>query len=153
VGQDRLLINLSWNAVIKKEKENVVDNIGRISGLVVTGFRQSRGWESHSHPVGSSSDRVDIQRGHWASFSLGQALVQHRCRGTNVMSDQVVVLKTFNNEIEAGMAQQVLQEAGMQAFVFKDDAGGMEPQLQQTNGVRLVVSRVDARRAHKLLKT
>ena len=69
------------------------------------------------------------------------------------MSDQVVVLKTFNNEIEAGMAQQVLQEAGMQAFVFKDDAGGMEPQLQQTNGVRLVVSRVDARRAHKLLKT
>ena len=69
------------------------------------------------------------------------------------MSDEVVVLKTFNNEIEAGMAQQVLQEAGMQAFVFKDDAGGMEPQLQQTNGVRLVVNRVDARLAHKLLKT
>jgi len=69
------------------------------------------------------------------------------------MSDQVVVLKTFNNEIEAAMAQEVLQEAGMTAFVSKDDAGGMEPQLQQTNGVRLVVSRVDARRAHKLLKT
>ena len=69
------------------------------------------------------------------------------------MSDQVVVLKTFNNEIEAGMAQQVLQEAGMTAFVFKDDAGGMEPQLQRTNGVRLVVNLVDARRAHKLLKT
>ena len=43
------------------------------------------------------------------------------------MSDEVVVLKTFNNEIEAGMAQQMLQEAGMQAFVFKNDAGGMEP--------------------------
>ncbi len=69
------------------------------------------------------------------------------------MSDDVVVLKTFNNEIEAGMAQQVLQEAGMTAFVFKDDAGGMEPQLQRTNGVRLVVSRVDAHRAKKLLKT
>lgn len=69
------------------------------------------------------------------------------------MSDEVVVLKTFNNEIEAGMAQQVLQQAGMTAFVFKDDAGGMEPQLQRTNGVRLVVNRVDARRAHKLLKT
>jgi len=69
------------------------------------------------------------------------------------MSDEVVVLKTFNNEIEAGMAQQVLHEAGMTAFVFKDDAGGMEPQLQRTNGVRLVVSRFDARRAHKLLKT
>ena len=69
------------------------------------------------------------------------------------MSDEVVVLKTFNNEIEAGMAQQVLQEAGMTAFVLKDDAGGMEPQLQRTNGVRLVVSRIDSHRAQKLLKT
>ena len=69
------------------------------------------------------------------------------------MSDEVIVLKTFNNEIEAGMAQQVLHEAGMTAFVFKDDAGGMEPQLQQTNGVRLVVNRTDVPRAQKLLKT
>jgi len=68
------------------------------------------------------------------------------------MSSEVVVLKTFNNEIEAGVAQQVLQEAGMQAFLFKDDAGGMEPHLQRTNGVRLVVNCVDAYRAHKLLK-
>jgi len=50
------------------------------------------------------------------------------------------------------MAQQVLQEAGMQAFLFKDDAGGMEPHLQRTKGVRLVVNCVDAYRAHKLLK-
>ena len=69
------------------------------------------------------------------------------------MSDEVVVLKTFSNEIEAGMAQQVLQEAGMTAYVFKDDAGGMEPHLQRTNGVRLVVKRSDARRAHELLET
>jgi hypothetical protein len=129
-----------------------VDNIGNISGLVVTGFRQSRGWESHSHPVGSSSDRVDIQRGQWASCSLEQLCPTSLSR-TNLMSNEVVVLKTFNNEIEAGMAQQVLQEAGMQAFVFKDDAGGMEPQLQRTNGVRLVVNCVDAHRAHKVLKT
>jgi len=69
------------------------------------------------------------------------------------MSDEVIVLRTFNNEIEAAMAQQVLQEAGMTAFVSKDDAGGMEPHLQRTNGVRLVVNLVDERRAHKLLKT
>ena len=69
------------------------------------------------------------------------------------MSEEVVVLKTFNNEIEAGMAQQVLQEAGVTAFVFKDDAGGMEPQLQRTSGVRLVVNRADAQQAHKMLKT
>jgi hypothetical protein len=29
------------------------------------------------------------------------------------MSQEVVVLKTFNNEIEAEMAQQVLQEGGV----------------------------------------
>ena len=69
------------------------------------------------------------------------------------MSEEVVVLKTFNNEIEAGLAQQVLQEAGVTAFVFKDDAGGMEPHLQRTNGVRLVVNRADAQQAHKTLRT
>ena len=69
------------------------------------------------------------------------------------MPEDVVVLKTFTNEIEAGMAQQVLQEAGVPAFVFKDDAGGMEPQLQRTNGVRLLVNRADAQHAHKMLKT
>jgi len=76
-----------------------------------------------------------------------------RYREQKLMSEEVVVLRVFNNEIEAGMAQQVLQEGGITAFVFKDDAGGMEPQLQRINGVRLVVSRFDARRAHKLLKT
>ena len=69
------------------------------------------------------------------------------------MSEELVVLKTFNNEIEAEMAQQMLQEGSVTAFVFKDDAGGMEPQLQQTNGVRLVVNRGDAQHAHKTLKT
>jgi hypothetical protein len=43
-----------------------------------------------------------------------------------MMSDDVVVLKTFSNEIEAGMAQQVLQDGGVNAFIFKDDAGGMD---------------------------
>jgi hypothetical protein len=69
------------------------------------------------------------------------------------MSEEVVVLKTYNNEIEAEMAQQVLQEAGVTAFVFKDDAGGMEPQLQRTNGVRLLVNSADAHDAHMMLKT
>ena len=69
------------------------------------------------------------------------------------MSEEVVVLKTFNNELEAEMAQQMLQEAGVTAFVFKDDVGGMEPQLQRSGGVRLLVNRADAQHAHKTLKT
>ena len=69
------------------------------------------------------------------------------------MAEEVVVLKTFNNEIDVEITQQVLHEAGVAAFVFKDDAGGTEPQLQQTNGVRLVVNRADAQHAYKTLKT
>ena len=67
------------------------------------------------------------------------------------MSDEVIVLKIFDNEIDAGMAQQVLQDSGVKAFVSKDDGGGMEPQLQRTNGVRLLINRADAERAHLIL--
>ena len=67
------------------------------------------------------------------------------------MSEEVVVLKVFSNEIDAEMAQQLLQEAGVTAFVFKDDAGGMEPHLQRTTGVRLVVSQADAENANQIL--
>ena len=50
------------------------------------------------------------------------------------------------------MAQQMLQDAGVMAFVFKDDGGGMEPHLQRTNGVRLVVKRGDAERGRRILE-
>ena len=69
------------------------------------------------------------------------------------MSAEPVVIKTFSNEIDAEMAYQMLQESGVRAFIFKDDAGGMEPHLQLTGGVRLVVTRVDAERAREILQT
>ena len=47
------------------------------------------------------------------------------------MSDEPVVIKMFANEIDATVAQQVLLESGVRAFVFKDDAGGMSPQRTQ----------------------
>lgn len=68
------------------------------------------------------------------------------------MSDEVVVIEMFSNEIEANMAQQMLREAGVRAFVFKDDAGGMEPHLQRTIGVRLVVNCADAERGRRILR-
>ena len=68
------------------------------------------------------------------------------------MSEQVVVIKIFSNETEASMVQKVLEESGIRAFVFKDDAGGMEPHLQRTGGVRLVVNRADAERAQEILQ-
>jgi hypothetical protein len=50
------------------------------------------------------------------------------------------------------MAQQLLRDAGVTSFIFKDDGGGMEPHLQRTNGVRLVLQSVDADRAQDILQ-
>lgn len=69
------------------------------------------------------------------------------------MSEEVVVLKVFTNELDAAMARDVLQDENVTAFVFKDDSGGMEPHLQRTNGVSLMVSAADVERAHKILST
>jgi len=69
------------------------------------------------------------------------------------MSEEVVVLKVFTNELDAAMARDVLQDEGVTAFVFKDDSGGMEPHLQRTNGVSLMVNAADVRRAHEILRT
>ena len=68
------------------------------------------------------------------------------------MSEEIVVLRVFDNEVEAAMAQQMLRDAGVATFIFKDDAGGMEPQLQRTIGVRLVLRSEDAVRAHDILQ-
>lgn len=68
------------------------------------------------------------------------------------MPEETVVLRVFATEIDARMARDVLNDEGISAFVFKDDGGGMEPHLQRTRGVRLVVKPVDAARAHKILE-
>ncbi len=70
----------------------------------------------------------------------------------NAMSEETVVLRVFDNELEAQMAQQRLQDAGVATFIFKDDGGGMEPHLQRTNGVRLVLNSANAERAEDILQ-
>ncbi len=70
----------------------------------------------------------------------------------NTISEEVVVLRVFDNELEAQMAQQWLQDAGVATFIFKDDGGGTEPHLQRTNGVRLVLNSADAERAEDILQ-
>jgi hypothetical protein len=69
------------------------------------------------------------------------------------MPNDIAVIKIFSNEMDAEMARQMLDNAGIKAFVFKDDAGGMEPYLQMTNGVRLIVGQGDAERASKIVRT
>ena len=68
------------------------------------------------------------------------------------MSEEAIV-QICDTELEAVIVQQALKHAGVTAFVVKDDVGGMEPHLQRTNGVRLVVNRADAERAQQIIAT
>ncbi len=68
------------------------------------------------------------------------------------MSDQPVVISIFSNGADAEMAQQLLEDAGVRSFLFKDDVGGMEPQLQLTGGIRLMTSNANAERAREILE-
>jgi len=55
------------------------------------------------------------------------------------MAGRFVVLEVFNSEVEAEMSRAQLEASGIEAFVSKDDAGGMRPHLQFSQGVRLLV--------------
>ena len=67
------------------------------------------------------------------------------------MPEEMVTIKTFNNETEAEIAKGYLYNSGIKAFVSKDDCGGMYPQLQAA-GVILKVSLIDATRAKRVLR-
>ena len=69
------------------------------------------------------------------------------------MTGELVSIQTFSNEMDASMAQQILEQSDISSFASADDAGGMEPQLQASMGVRLMVNRADAERAMELLRT
>jgi len=65
--------------------------------------------------------------------------------GPTITKDGVTVAKEI--ELKDAMENMGAQMGREVAFVFKDDAGGMEPQLQRTNGVRLLVNRANAQNA------
>jgi hypothetical protein len=70
-----------------------------------------------------------------------------------LMPEEIIVLKVFATEMDAVMARDVLQDEGVTSFVSRDDGGGMEPHLQRTHGVRLMINSADAERAHRILRT
>lgn len=68
------------------------------------------------------------------------------------MDEEAVVLNVFSIELHANIAQDVLQDEGVKAFVYKDDPGAVESYPGLRAGVRLVVSRNDAERARYILR-
>ncbi len=62
-----------------------------------------------------------------------------------------VVVAVFVNEVEAELAQATLAAADITSYVKKEDAGGMLPPLQESEGVRLLVDPADFEEARSIL--
>ena len=66
------------------------------------------------------------------------------------MVDATVSVAVVDSRIEAELIAGLLRSHGVRAAVVADDAGGLEPQLQQ-DGVRVLVARSDEATARELL--
>ena len=62
-----------------------------------------------------------------------------------------VVIRSYPNEVEAQLAQAVLDAHGIPSMLMRDDMGGMQPTLTLLAGVRLLVRHEDAVEAIQVL--
>lgn len=67
------------------------------------------------------------------------------------MEHRLVPVRTYHSRVEAELASGLLEGCGIPSFVSADDAGGMRPSLQLTQGVRLIVRAVDLPHARRIL--
>jgi len=65
------------------------------------------------------------------------------------MTTAVAALVT--STIEAQLIVGMLEANGIAAMVSADDAGGFDPQLQMTQGVRVMVATEDVEQARQLI--
>jgi hypothetical protein len=65
--------------------------------------------------------------------------------------DDLVVLSTFNNHIDADLAQSALEAMGIESMVRADDAGGMRPNFWVGTGVQILVKARDAELAKMVI--
>ena len=61
------------------------------------------------------------------------------------------VAALVSSTIEAQLIAGMLAANGISAAVSADDVGGFDPQLQVTQGVRVMVAAEDAERARRLI--
>lgn len=72
--------------------------------------------------------------------------------GAPTRSERTAVIATYSTRMEAEMAQRHLEEENIHAFITADDAGGMHPQLQQVQGVKLTGRSSEAADARNILE-
>jgi hypothetical protein len=84
---------------------------------------------------------------------MGDRRAQNLEDSVDCMADDAdtKIIRTYDNEIMAEMAREVLARSGIVAVVHKDDCGGMRPHMQPPLGVYLVVNSADFERAESVL--
>lgn len=66
-------------------------------------------------------------------------------------ADQLFVIRTFSNDIDARLAESVLDANGIDSSIIGDNAAGMLPYLNAMHPIRLVVKEADVEAAVALL--
>lgn len=67
------------------------------------------------------------------------------------MAEDWVVLTTYTSEIEANLAVDELEDAGIAACILNPTLGSNYPSLQLTLGIQVAVNGADLDEARKLL--
>ena len=77
-----------------------------------------------------------------------------RARPSGVKSEalNLALVRRYETDLEAEFAKGHLEAAGIGAKIVKDDAGGMFPSLQQTEGVQLWVAGAQLDEAKRVLR-
>ena len=65
----------------------------------------------------------------------------------------LVTICVFNDELEANFAKSTLESEGVDSMLSGDNAGGMEPPLSLSQGIKLIVRSEDAERAEAILSS
>ena len=66
-------------------------------------------------------------------------------------SDRLFVIRTFSNDVDARLAESVLDANGIDASIIGDNAAGMLPYLNAMHPIKLVVKESDVEAALALL--
>ena len=67
------------------------------------------------------------------------------------MADDLRIIRTFANDMDAAIGQAVLDANGIASMIVRDNAGGMMPWLNSLHPLRLAVGAADAELAARLL--
>lgn len=71
---------------------------------------------------------------------------------TSPAEEESAIIATYSTRRDAEVARDYLSDAEIQTFVSSDDAGGMHPQMQRPNGVKLIGMSGTAHEARTVLK-